>query len=395
MERIIYSEKEAILFCIEKKIHKSESRMKTYLRLGKLDGKSSINSLTKDMLLFYKNVYLGQDENGKALKGTDRTYVCEGLRDVPLEKTTKHVGTQVSPEQDSILMEYVFNKLLENETTKGYTHKTWSDILEIHNTDDIIYKDLVKIFQEYYSINESRKVTRGLINRLDDVRGLIIEGSFNKLVKAKRITQNEAYFTKKKDKQGSRSIATEVSKETFMSIQDRMRELAEENGITYKQYVGYNRSTENTSSSMNKIATIIRNTISDEFHVDGIFIGYRIRITKRKKQSNVSKEMMKQAYFEKLVALTERNLKNQNSDKEKNKYIQTGYVEKEFAAFNVFLLIHYHLGELDLQERLLELLPTGDQIEEVQNIHRQHGIDKANKEAERVRNSPTFIIGEE
>ena len=390
MEKWKVSEVDLIMYCIENEIpnkKKAEKRFKTFQTKGKLDG-NSIKSFMEDVLTSHISVEIASNEEGKLTTGRNRLYLVGELREERVNRNTNNIGLQVAKDQDVILKEYVFNRLCTIlKRNKGINTITeWTNLIGVYDTLELNLNDITQMFNDYYFIGESKRVTASIVSRMNDRNKESIELAFNQLDRENRIHKKDVYFSTN-DKKAT--VITLVEYETYKAF---IREQVQKLGMEYKTYVWLRRNLNKATDTQIKVIAEVKKKLLSLHGIDGTFKAYEIEVTNRKKHFDVSKEMMIQAYFEKLVALTERNLKKMNSDREKNIYVQTGFVEKEFAAFNMFLLIHQHLGELDLEERLMELLPSKDQIQAVQEIHRQYGVEKAQKEAERIANSETFII---
>ena len=391
MEEFVYTDLEALQTCIEFNLPGANERLQTYLKRNRFDNIRSIEATIKNLKMIYEYCNLKQDEEGKILKGKKRRFICSSKRPSIINKENNYKGTVIAPEQDKLLKEYVFNQLctlIKTKQSKGYTDKVWSDMVNLFDTSTININQLIEMFYDYYSKNESKTVGYSLVNRLQEVNKLIIKKATNDLQKENRIKKTPVYFSFEEVGEDKRTRSHEISNKDHLYIKNRIKEICTAHSIDYKAYTVARINPKKTNQEVKKVVSRVTKQLYSELKIHGIFEGYRIGIINRKKHLTVSKEMMEQAYFEKLVALTERNYAMKVKAKDK----LTGFVEKEYAAFNTLLLIHQHLGELELEERLMELLPSKDQIREVQDIYRQHGIDKARREAERRMNSETFVI---
>lgn len=392
MEKWKVSEVDLIMYCIENEIpskKKAEKRFKTFQTKGKLDG-NSIKSFMEDVLTSHVSIEIASSEDGKLTTGRNRLYLVGELRELRINRNTNNIGLQVAKDQDVILKEYVFNRLCTIlKRNKGIHSITeWTNLIGVYDTLELNLNDITQMFNDYYFIGESKRVAASIVNRMNDRNKESIELAFNQLDRENRIHKKDVYFSTNDKK------ATVITLEEYGIYKAFIREQVQKLGMEYKTYVWLRRNSNKATDTQMRVIAEVKKKLLSTHGIDGTFKAYEIEVANRKKHLDVSKEMMTQAYFEKLVALTGRNLKKMSNDIDKNVYVQTGFVEKEFAAFNMFLLIHQHLGEMDLETRLMELLPTKDQIEAVQGIHRQHGIEKKRIEDERIRNSETFIIEE-
>lgn len=385
MGKRVFTELELIMYCIEMEIPngtKAKKRLNTFLKRNKLDARASYEALMKDVLTTHESIELGKNEKGEILTGQNRIYIVGELRKVKVDREYNYVGTQVAKDQDVIIKEYVFNRLCTIlKRNKGIHSITeWTNLIGVYDTLELNLNDITQMFNDYYFIGESKRVAASIVSRMNDRNKESIELAFNQLDRENRIHKKDVYFSTNNKK------ATVITLEEYETYKTFIREQVQKLGMEYKSYVWLRRNSNKATDTQIKVIAEVKKKLLSTHGIDGTFKAYEIEVTNRKKHLDVSKEMMIQAYFEKLVALTERNLRINNKEK------QTGFVEKEFAAFNIYLLIHQHLGEMDLETRLMELLPTKDQIEAVQDIHRQHGIEKKRIEDERIRNSDTFLI---
>lgn len=393
MGKRVFTELELIMYCIEMEIPngtKAKKRLNTFLKRNKLDARASYEALMKDVLTTHESIELGKDEKGETLTGQNRIYIVGESRKVKVDREYNYVGTQVAKDQDVILKEYVFNRLCTIlKRNKGIHSITeWTNLIGVYDTLELNLNGITQMYNDYYFIGESKRVAASIVNRINDRNKESVELAFNQLDRENRIHKKDIYFSTNDKK------ATVITLEEYEIYKAFIREQVQKLGMEYKTYVWLRRNSNKATDTQMKVIAEVKKKLLSTHGIDGTFKAYEIEVTNRKKHLDVSKEMMTQAYFEKLVALTGRNLKKMSNDIDKNVYVQTGFVEKEFAAFNMFLLIHQHLGEMDLETRLMELLPTKDQIEAVQGIHRQHGIEKKRIEDERIRYSETFIIEE-
>lgn len=383
MGKRVFTELELIMYCIEMKVpneSKARKRLSTFLKRNKLDARASYEALIKDVLTIHESVELGKDEQGELLTGQKRIYVLGELREEKAVREYGYVGTQVAKDQDAILKEYVFNRLIDSKSHSNiYPIAIWSDIIEVFNINHLDRQDIRELYEDYYYKNESKRVADTIVSRLIDRNKETVDLAFTQLHKDNRIIKTDMYFST--NDKSSRAITLDE----YESIQETIRTELHSHGMDYKTYVWIKKNIGKAKGYHLEVLEHVKDTLLMDYNIDGIYKAYKIEVIDRKKHLLVSKEMMQQAYFEKLVKLTERNVR-MKADK------VTGFVEKEFMAFNMYLFIHQYLGEIDLEERLMELLPSKDQIEEVQEIHRQYGIEKAKREAERIRNSDTFVI---
>ena len=157
MEKWKVSEVDLIMYCIENEIpnkKKAEKRFKTFQTKGKLDG-NSIKSFMEDILTSYTSIEIAYNEEGKLTTGRGRQYLVGKLREERINRKTNNNGLVVAKDQDAILKEYVFNRLIDSKLHSNiYPIAIWSDIIEVFNINHLDRQDIRELYEEYYYKNE-------------------------------------------------------------------------------------------------------------------------------------------------------------------------------------------------------------------------------------------------
>lgn len=369
MTNLTFTEIEAIHYCIGLGTRASQRRLETFKRLGKLDGKSSINSLIADLETDFKNVELGKDENGKIYTGLDRQYDVSNKRGETAQRKDNYNGQQLAKEQDVILKEYVFNRLcllineLDYKDTDSITG--WTRVIDVYGLKNGDRKKISELYKGYYSNKEAESVTSSLFDRLNNRNRSTVELALNQLKKEGRIESKIIFFA-------SDPIAYEISEEFYNLIQTFIKKELEKLKVNYNNYVTAKINPSKRTEEMEEVFIKISDSLKNKYDIDGIFKAVKIEIIKDITILNVTQDDKDKAYIEKLLKLT----RQINKTRKKKKDSVSGFVEKEFHVFNLLLMLREIIGVEGLDDEINSHTPKTEEIEVVQSIKRDYAEEQ-------------------
>lgn len=376
MEELKLTELEAIHYCIDKGIKGSEKRLKTFQRLGRLDGEASINSLMADLGTLAETVEREKNQKGEFLKGKNRIYNLKNPKSKIEKRQKGYMGMQLAKTEDEILKEYVFNELLKLKYQKsnfGNTHSltVWAKIIKLIDIENIDRELSRELFSNIYSVKESGRVTTSIVERLKDRNRDTVDLAFKHLEKEKRISRLELYYKK----QGDNSV--NIEKNEFEEISEAIRKKAAKHGMEYKKYVGAKRTPQKVSDEDKKIIALVDKMLMKKFDISGVFKMLRIDILNEDERQHIAREQMEKAMIDKTVILSRHNHKK----KIKKNNPPTGFVEKEFIFYNMLYFLQEVMNIKGLEDEMDNNSPTTKEIEYVQSIIREYAEQRSREES--------------
>jgi hypothetical protein len=134
-----FTEAEAIKITIEHGFKGNELETSDWKKRGCLKDNGTFKALKEKLGCIYVNVEV-------VGKGKKRTYILSEKKEVVSERIYYYRGS-VPKLEDTIMKEFVFNQLLENNSTSPKTYRSWSRSLGFFNTDSLPVDELIKIIK--------------------------------------------------------------------------------------------------------------------------------------------------------------------------------------------------------------------------------------------------------
>jgi hypothetical protein len=363
------TEKELIDLTIEYGFDGSEFKTAAWKENKSLKRDGSQTALMKKALTIHESVELVKDKNGKALRGSKRRYALGKKRDVQLEREYNYNGRPLT-EEDKTMKEYVFSQLLEindtPHTRDTYSIKIWANMIKLYNRRASV-KDTKELFSDYYYNKESTKVVRTFNERIESRVIDSVKLSISHLEKENRITTCEKYFAITSDG------IKEIQKEFFDVIKLFLTKELAYYDVKYDDYKNAKIRKYNVSSNLEDVINKVDKELEDTYDIIKIFTGIKIEIIDNEIVREVSQNESNKAFINKLVKLTH---DSQNKKERKEEYTASGFIEKEFHNFNVFLILRDVFGVTGLDDDIKRLEPKEEQIEDIRYIKKKFAEEK-------------------
>lgn len=351
---MILTEKEVILMVIRYGVKGSLGILETYNKLGKLQGKDSINSLIKMAKTIYVYVSIAKDKKGKLTKGKGRKYELLELREEQIELEDKRINNGKKPTNDDELMtEHIYkllsNKLFQSENGKSLTFNKWISHLSLFNmaTDTWkAYSDLLEsIYTQYKDdfpyMNMVSMIRSNFEDRLYDV----FEGSIKRLEKQGRVKVSKQHIVKYiQGYEGYREFNHEynenetyddlfvyISEYQFFLLEQLERREVENLGITWKTYKSVKAGKAKSNDEIKSIIRQVKEFLADQYGIDYYFTTVTLNTTS-KEEYEVNYNEFRNIFIKRLIELTEDRMKRDD-------YANATVYTKKFYRLNMFLFI--------------------------------------------------------
>lgn len=321
------SEEEAINITMENGYEGNELHTKVWNDRGCLNADGTQKGLISTLETIYNSVTVEG-------KGKKRIYILSDKKEKVTDRKFNYKGT-VDSEEDILMKKYIINKLILLKTSNSYSYKGWSDILELPQTSDISYSgsiDLVKssyidFVMKYRLLYNSKDIVSNFINEINMRNKAVLQNSFRALQKENKILVEEIY----KIKYSLEQEFIEVSEQDYTLVNDKLKSFLETKKVSYFSYI---KSVTNShkSEKMKKVINEVKEYLKEEFNVDMLFKEFKVEVLNDDIVTMVSQKEFKQAYFDKLLTLTEQR-------QSKVSYTQSTSFRKRFYMYNMILLL--------------------------------------------------------
>lgn len=386
-----FTEKEGLLFLIDKGIPKAEEKLNSFEKHNKLKTKSQIKAFVESLEMYLHDVnYSGE--------GQSREYSHKGLKESATKRITGNAknGRKLT-DNDEIMKEYLFKLLCykdakrkaANEEDLGFDIKrdyTINQLIELLNVipaasnedSSSIHRELKEVFQGYYDADLITYMQRNITSNLDSRKRDDIKLFIRHLVKEDRIEVNPLYYVKYLgDSEKLESIRKDeiwkakfemrqpelispfqkISELEFIELDESIKEIVSEHGFTYQEYI-------QASMNLIKVDSYIKDMLDDvksylrRFQYDFIYKSLDITILKSESAIEIKLEEAKRAFENKIILLTN-NRMNKEEYSNKTEYL------KEFYRLSMFIYLRkLKVNGLDdeIQKEITQIAKTYNEM---------------------------------
>lgn len=377
MSEIILTVEEAIYRCVEMDTPNGESLLNTFKKNGRFTNTDSYDSLLKNLQTVYEEAEYMLNEKGKLPRGKSKKLKLKNQKSKVSKKETKHQGNQIAKKQNEKLKMYIYQRLVEeNEILKNNKFSTsiWLEVLDLFQILYFNRKEAAVIYEEYFTESESRKTLRKSINKINNTVLKTFDLCLKKLEEENLIETKLGYF-KKKDEQ-----SIEIDFKEYEFIQESIRLIVEQNEMKYSSFTTILReSPVDPPKLFLETVKKVNAMLKEKFDIYMVYTAYSITLINEDTSYENARVNGEKELIDKIVVLA------RNKQELISRSSVSGFVEKQFQVFNLLLLLHKALFVEGLENDLVKLEPTKEQIENVRNIKSDYAIAKA--EIERIENA--------
>jgi len=373
---IVFTVREAIEFCIENKMNSAIAQLESFDKNGKLATNQKKKLMANLECLANEVIITGGGKSGKV--------ILKGLKVTPTERITGNSrnGRQLSVE-DEIMKEFLFNSLCLTynsfDISRSFTVNqliNLSNLMPVTNKESVeIEKEISRIFLTSYKKEQGIYIKSNASNNLRSFQKRNVKLYIKHLVAEGRIHVEDSYMVKyledsfvvemlKEEFGNDFRIFNQISEEEFLKVKANIKDIAEDNGFTYAEYV---QSTQKLIKIDNKVQKMI-NEVKAYLEVSGfdyLFIIMNITILQPVCIQKITREEARKAFEKKIIMLTNERMK-------KEKYNNRTQYTKEFYRLAMFVMLQ-KLGVEGLEkyiEKEISMIPQ--KVEEM--YKKYHGI---------------------
>lgn len=326
-----FTEEQAIYFTIENGYNGAEFETVAWKQRKCLKPDRTLKGLISKLETIFNNV----EVTGT---GKKRKYILKDKKLHITERQFNYKGSIPTPE-DETMTEYIFNKLLSYPEGFNKSFKGWAKLLGFIEPDQLSLEDMIKeVKHTHYNfpvIYNPREVVSVFLQTLNTRNKDIIEKSFQRLEKEKRIQVAEIYNIKYLD--GTYSTITQLEYETILSY---ITTLLDSKGISYYAY-SQSLTSLHKSKSMKQVITEVDEYLEHYFGIDYLFKSFSITITDKTIKKEIAYGEFNSAYYNRLIKLT-------HERQEKKEYKDSIVFWRRFYLLNTLVLLkHLKVTETD------------------------------------------------
>lgn len=323
-ESIQVNEEEAINITIEHGYDGAEFETSVWKQRGCLKPNRTLEALKSKLETIYNDVEI-------VGSGKKRQYILSDKKDSVTERIFNYKGS-VETEEDTLMKEYIFNKLLRYEEGFTQSYKGWAMVLGFPNTESFSIEDMIyEIKYLHYgfpTIYNPKEVVSKFIQAINTRNKDVIEKSFKRLEKENRISLTEIYNFKTCDDE-----IEVVDKLEYEEAQEYLRNFLESKGVTLYVY-SQSISSINKSKKMRKLSLEVEEFLSEELGIKYFFKSFKVVVLNQKECKEITNDEFIEAYYNRFVKLT---TDRQNKEKYKNSIL----FWQKFYLLNTLTLLDF------------------------------------------------------
>ncbi len=318
------NEEQAINITIEHGYEGNEFETAAWKQRGYLKNNGTLKALIKKLNTIFNKVEI--DGSGKK-----RTYILIDKKETPTEIKHNYKGT-LPTDEDEIMKEYIFSRLcvIENEVSNSYIG--WSEFFGFFNIEKSYANEMIECIKDLHmgfpTIYNPKEVVdkffQAIITRNKDV----INNSFKRLQKEKRIKVEEIYNFKRVD-----GDYEQVEQEEYQDAQEHLKEFLETKDVTYYQY-SQSIASIHLSKKMKRVLKEVKKELEEHFDIDYFFKTFKVTVLDKTQKQEITNEEFEEAYFQQFIKLT-------HDRQNREKYMTSISFWQRFYLLNTLTLLNY------------------------------------------------------
>lgn len=323
---------EAVEYCIDMGINEAKGLLETYKSADRFTNMKSVQALQKLLATIHHDVRLAiNPKTNKPFSGKKRRHLVGDLRVDRVKKEDGRENNSRKPTADDfILDEFVFNKLVKlNGGDRPL--RSWVLEIELYNLFNADKEEMKAIIENLHSEGiaffDASNVVKKFFDTISKRNASIVNSAINRLSKANRIESTVNYIFK-----GFENDYILVSKELYEQVSKEVKEVVEENDYNYKLYISQKLNSQYRNAAYYECQKKIDEYLKEYHEIKYFYKTIEIKIVDKANVQEISREIMMNAYFNRLISLTLQKQKRKD-------YQDTRFVEKEFYRLNTFVLL--------------------------------------------------------